>query len=435
MSPGWCFVTLRDDAELTPRTRPGCRRLCDAPPAETPPSRRSLRRQGDGRLASPATSRRVTRNPEEFPWTTNPSPAAPPLAWRAARLSRWPARPSSAAAERAVQAAPAAQGGTPTTDQGIEHPTGAADAVIRIDNIGGFMLPEANVSQLPLAVLYGDGLLVTQGPQIAIFPPPALPNLRQTRLTGEGIQAVLTEANAAGLIGRDQRYDIPMIADAPYTVVTIQAGGQTTRVAVYALGADNPEWTPEERAAVEAIATRSSAASSTSPPGCRPRRSPPPTSPSPIERIQVLAQPYDQAGIDPNQDQPPVDWPIEPPLASFDPFTEPLPGAPAGTTCGVIEGDEAATLAAAAEGANALTPWVSEGEEYLLWLRPLLPDEAGCPPRDPAAEHPARAGGNPNRLAAPRVSRRTIPSRDDRGEAVSAVATPRTTPLARRPAR
>jgi hypothetical protein len=75
-----------------------------------------------------------------------------------------------------------------------------------------------------------------------------------------------------------------------------------------------------------------------------------------------------------------VEWPLATPISSFAPLPGQTSGALVGLTCGVVTGDDAAALAAAAEGANSLTPWVSEGEEWFLWLRPLLPDEAGCPP-------------------------------------------------------
>ena len=295
----------------------------------------------------------------------------------AAVLGRW--------GREAVRAeAPAAQSGTSATDEAIEHPEGSDEIVVRIEYVGGLMLPEARLTQLPLASLYGDGLLVTEGPQIMIFPPPALPNLRQMRLAEEGIQAILAEADAAGLIGRSRRYDNRLIADAPYTVLTIEAGGETTRTAVYALGSDNPEWSEEELAAVQAIQTFVG-------------RFIDPTSwlPAaaiaagdelfPIERLQVLGQPYDQAGLDPNDpslDQPSVDWPIDTPISAFEAMGS-LPGTPAGLSCGVLTGADATAVAGAAADANSLTPWVSEEQEWLLWLRPLLPDETGCPPREP----------------------------------------------------
>jgi hypothetical protein len=276
--------------------------------------------------------------------------------------------------------APQGQSGTPEPVEGIAHPTAAEEVVLRIEYVGGFTLPEARLTQLPLAALYGDGRLVTEGPVIAIYPPPALPNLRQIRLTEEGIQAVLAAADPAGLIGRSRRYDNPLIADAPYTVMTVRAGGKTTVVAVYALGSDNPEWADEQRAAVQAI--QQFAGSFIDVTSWLPESAIGSGDEDfPIERLQVLAQPYETSGVVADPAQPPVDWPIDTPLSSFEPMGS-LPGSPATLSCAVLSGADAEAVAAVALGANTLTPWVSEEQEWLLMLRPLLPDETGCPPRE-----------------------------------------------------
>jgi hypothetical protein len=276
---------------------------------------------------------------------------------------------------------PLAQTGTPAPNQAVEHPMGADEAVIRIEYVGGLMLLEARLTQLPLAALYGDGLLLTAGPQIMIFPPPALPNLRQMRLAEEGIQAVLAEAEAAGLIGDERRFDNPLIADAPYTAIIVEAAGRTTRTALYALGSDNPEWTDEERAAVAAI--QAFVGRFVDPVSWLPASAiAAGDEPYPIERLQVLAQLYDQAGLDPNDpslDQPAIDWPIDTPISSFESMGS-LPGSPASLSCAVLSGADASAVVEAAADANSLTPWVDEEQEWLLWLRPVLPDEAGCPP-------------------------------------------------------
>jgi hypothetical protein len=54
-------------------------------------------------------------------------------------------------------------------------------------------------------------------------------------------------------------------------------------------------------------------------------------------------------------------------------------GNPEGTRCGVVSGGELATLLPALQAANQLTYWRSDGVTYQLTLRPLLPDESGCP--------------------------------------------------------
>ena len=81
------------------------------------------------------------------------------------------------------------------------------------------------------------------------------------------------------------------------------------------------------------------------------------------------------------RDQEEMDWPLAQPLSAFDP-PENLPAAQTGLVCGVVSGEEADALVAAAQDANALTPWVSKEQRYQVSFRPLLPDEAGCLPRE-----------------------------------------------------
>ena len=52
---------------------------------------------------------------------------------------------------------------------------------------------------------------------------------------------------------------------------------------------------------------------------------------------------------------------------------------PLGMRCGVVDGADLDTLWPILEKANALTPFTSGGKEYTFLVRPLLPDESGCP--------------------------------------------------------
>ena len=277
---------------------------------------------------------------------------------------------------------------TPSTvTGGLEHPTGADELVLRVELTGGFLPPQAALSEMPQFSLFGDGRVVTTGPMIQIFPPPALPNLRQMRLTEAGIQQVLTAAGDAGLLDGDKTYGNTTVMDAATPVFTVNAGGKTTIVAAYALGfGDDPNWTDEDRAALaklQEFAGRTLDVTS----WVDPANIAAGDEEFPIERLQIIAQAIDpsQATPDPNdptQNQPPIDWPLTAPLSESTPVTDLVSGDPS-LRCGVIEGTDAATLVTAAEQANTLTPWVSEGTSYLLTFRPLLPDETGCPPRAP----------------------------------------------------
>jgi hypothetical protein len=279
---------------------------------------------------------------------------------------------------------------TPPATGDLEHPTGADELVVRVALTGGFLPPQAALSEIPQFSLYGDGRVVTTGPMIMIFPPPALPNLRQMRLTEAGIQQVLAAAENAGLMDGNKTYGNNTVADAATTVFTVNAGGKTTVVAAYALGmGDDPNWTDEDRQALAKLQkfadrTMDLTAWLTAPYIASGDEE------YPIERLQIVAQAIEpaQATPDPNdpaQNQTPIEWPLSTPLPEATPVTD-LIGPDQNLRCGVIEGEDAAQLVKAAEQANTLTPWMSEGNAYLLTFRPLLPDESGCPPRPHEAE-------------------------------------------------
>src|SRR5213593_582958 len=119
---------------------------------------------------------------------------------------------------------------------GIDHPTGSADLVLRMDVGGGFVAPAYELRRIPTWSLFGDGRIITEGPQIEIFPGPALPSVQVQTINEEGIQAILEAAKAAGLLGPDRTYDQGCVADAPTTTFTVNAEGTKHVISAYALG-------------------------------------------------------------------------------------------------------------------------------------------------------------------------------------------------------
>src|SRR5881396_3098246 len=99
-------------------------------------------------------------------------------------------------------------GGTPgpTEVPGIVHPTGAADLVLRIETGGGFVAPGFALAQIPGLSVYGDGRVVAPGPQVELYPGPALPSIVTFRISEEGLQKLLENGRAAGLLGADAHY-------------------------------------------------------------------------------------------------------------------------------------------------------------------------------------------------------------------------------------
>jgi len=256
--------------------------------------------------------------------------------------------------------------------------------MIRVEVTGGFAPIQLLNSALPTFVMYPDGRVITQGPVPAIFPAPALPNLRESDLTQEGIRTVLTAAEEAGLIGQDRHIHHGQIVDAPTTYITVTVDSRTTRTSVYAMTIDDdPNWTDEEREAVAKIRdfyNKTLDIFGWLPETAFERRD----ETFQIEQLQIIAEPYPETEAtpdDPATNQPPMDWPLSTPLSALTGVT--LQGLPDTTRCFVFSGEEARTLVTALQQANELTPWVSEGNRYRLMVRPLLPGESGCPPPSP----------------------------------------------------
>jgi len=126
----------------------------------------------------------------------------------------------------------------PTTaaPPGIEHPTGADEAVIEIIFEGGFVPADFAFRNLPLLLVSGNGSHFTQGPQIAIFPGPMLPNVLVSDIGEPGVQQLLDLAAEHGLLTQRAYERNDMIADASDTVVRISANGETYEHRAYALG-------------------------------------------------------------------------------------------------------------------------------------------------------------------------------------------------------
>jgi hypothetical protein len=273
--------------------------------------------------------------------------------------------------------------GTPSgTPDGapIAHPTGADEAILRVETTGGFVPVEWVLTALPDYALYGDGRLIAPGPTTLEFPGAALPNLRQIRLSEAGMQALLREARAAGLLDGGASYPGAPVTDVGTTVVTITAGGQTSEVSAYGLGI-------EDGVPAEAVAPRQAilgflellADPTRLPAGSVLEEN----QPYEVERLQVVARAATSQEV--AESGAPVAWPLDGSLAEFgEPLTE-LQAQLGDARCGVVEGEEAEAAVAALARTTQLTPWESGGATWRVFVRPLLPDEVGCPAR-PAAE-------------------------------------------------
>jgi hypothetical protein len=238
---------------------------------------------------------------------------------------------------------------------------------------GGFVAPGTILGRLPVVVVYADGRVITQGPQIDIYPGPLMPNLQEHTLKPEALVRLIDLARDKDLL-HTIRYDFPGIADAADIVLTIHLDGKTYRVTAYALaeaGVDAPaapldEATTKGRAALRAFIDALTAV---------------PVSdfadaehPYVAKRVRLYAS---TAVVVPNSElpgeQPAIDWPLEDlgttggAVANHD-----------GTRCQVIAGDDLAKVLPLLAHANQLSTFRSGEELFSLIVRPLLPVETGC---------------------------------------------------------
>lgn len=254
----------------------------------------------------------------------------------------------------------------------IDHATARDAVLVKISLEGGFVPIEWTYTNLPMFSLYGDGTLVLPGPQIELYPGPALPAISRRSVDETGIQAILEEAVAAV-------EDIPTdlddlgfmgIADASTTVITVTAGGVDRTIRAYALGEliERPDGMPERqyqaRLRLQRLVSRLIGLDPWLPDG-----SVGPESPYEASAARVLVGTYRDVDDLPQEPKP---WPLDGGLSGF--------GTPVGGSfrCGVVEGANWTAVHGAATAANELTPWTDEGAQYSILFRPLLPDETGC---------------------------------------------------------
>ncbi|MGV9979982.1 hypothetical protein ACWDUH_20125 [Micromonospora wenchangensis] len=234
--------------------------------------------------------------------------------------------------------------------------------VLRIDQTGGFVRPETNVTRLPSVSVYADGRVITQGPTVLSYPGPALPNVQVRTISKAEVAKLVEQARAAG-VGSAVDVGTPKITDVTTTRFTIRETVGSEQLEVYALGeATGPEagLTPAQQAAREKLRTF---ADKLTDPGSAATQPYQPTA------IAAVAGPW--VATPETAKQPRMEWPG--PV---------LPGASLGEGldlgCVTVTGAAVQQLIATAGKANAATPWTSGGKPWTVTLRPLLPDETDC---------------------------------------------------------
>ncbi len=247
----------------------------------------------------------------------------------------------------------------------VTDATPAAEGVVlQVENTGGFGTPSMLVGRLPVVSVYADGRVITEGPVPAIYPGPALPNLRVQQIGGEAVQDLVDRALAAGVAESDD-LGTPPVADAPSTRFTLVTGSATHVREVYAL------WEFEEQADSGLTEAQRAARAELTDLLATLTDGGGPASESYVpDAVAAVASHW----VDPDDGltQPERIWP-GPTLPG-----EPLGGA-VDVGCATVTGQQAQAVLDAARTANAMTPWVTgNGTRWAVVFRPLLPDESGC---------------------------------------------------------
>lgn len=136
-----------------------------------------------------------------------------------------------------VSSGTAAPTAAPPSAGEIDHPTDSNAIILRVEQTGGFVMPGFLFVRRPAFTLYGDGTVIyrpsDEGATFGDIQPP----LQVARMDEDQVQALLRFALGPGrLIDARPQYLNPLIADAPDTLFTLNAGEYSKTVQVQALG-------------------------------------------------------------------------------------------------------------------------------------------------------------------------------------------------------
>lgn len=286
------------------------------------------------------------------------------------------ARPLALLTVALVATACVGTAGAAPTGSPSGNPPKSDQVLFRVTWEGGFVTPESLLGRLPIIVVYADGRVVTQGPQIEIYPGPLMPNLQERTLSAAALERLIELARDKDLL-RTVDYPFPLVADAPDTVLEINLDGQHYRVSANALaeaGVDGQgSGNGLDAATIEGrAALRSFIDALTGVPAADFVDQ---EHPLDLTAVRIYAG---KAVIVPNSElpgeQPAIDWPLEDLATAGDAVAN----SPLEVRCQVVEGDDLATVLPLLQAANTLSTFKSEGALYSFTVRPLLPGESGC---------------------------------------------------------
>ncbi len=268
----------------------------------------------------------------------------------------------------AAQPAPGPRVSGPGPGPGTYRPD---DLVLRVDLVDGFIPREYIVTRLPIISVYGDGRVITEGPVIDISPAPALPNVLVQAVSPAGVSAIVRRVLDRG-VGSGTDFGTPNIYDAPSTRFSVLTDRGLLVSDAYAL-----DFTADNGGGLTAaqLSARN---------GLRDL----------LDDLADLSRTFGPDVVDEHEPYRPdvlaavarertepvaTNVPAQPERAWPGPT---LPGGPIGTIpnlgCVTVTGEDLAAVLGVAKSANQRTPWTSDGREWLVDFRPLLPEETSC---------------------------------------------------------
>ena len=255
--------------------------------------------------------------------------------------------------------------GVAADDDALSAGPSSSDAlVLQVVRAGGFLPAGAAFRTVPSVSLYADGRVVTEGPQIELWPAPALPSVQVGELPEDEVQRLLDAGRA--LVDAQDDYGQPPVADAPTTAVVVQdgpeRGGERGVAAAVALEELSGEAAPADGAGLtgEQVAARERLSAFVR--EVQDAASQAPAEPFESGSLAVLAEPYGDA--------PPAE-------VTVTELTWPGPALAAGS-CTVVTGDALDEVREAVTAASVETRWTADGQVLRLAFRPLLPHERTC---------------------------------------------------------
>lgn len=242
--------------------------------------------------------------------------------------------------------------------------------VLRIEQLGGFVPMDYAFRSQPQVVWMSDGTVYTVPPMIEIYPQPIQTGYEVAKFTPADVDALRRIAEEGGLLeDGDVKPDPngPQVADASTAVFTyVEEDGTEHIVTAYALGID-PDSKRQRLNDVMMAAIDPASWVETMPESKLVTAT----------TIRIGIAPYQ---ADPDTPQEARAWPLQGSLAEFGEASEENAVT---DRCGTLTGADLKAFLAAAEGANVLTPWTSDGKTYSVLVDPITPDEDGsCEPSD-----------------------------------------------------